>query len=157
MIVGGLDQLRDGVVRSRAQVGRKEDHQAMSIAEGVPRPQPLPDGSPWNVPFGFSTCELSQTMDGPILGGDGQPVEYGPRIHSWSIQRVYGDGAVRVVVRPGNRGTYSAPGHYMSFGNMAGEPGQHFGNAHAALAAAATALQELPHCRRALAADAAAG
>lgn len=157
MIVDRLDRLRDGVVRSRAHVGRKEDYQAMSISEGAPRLQPLPDGSPWNVPFGFSTCELSQTMDGPILGGDGQPIEYGPRIHSWGIQHVYDDGAVRIVVRPGDRETYSASGYYMSFDNMAGEPGQHFGNVHAALAAAATALQELPHYRRALAADAAAG
>lgn len=116
--------------------------------------QLTPQQSPWSVPFGFSTYELTQTLHGPILGGDGQPVEYSPRVYHWGIQHIYDDGTVRIVVRPGDRETYSAPGYYMSIESLAGEPGQQFSNVHAALAAAATELRKIPHSRRALAAHA---
>lgn len=121
----------------------------MSITEGA-----MPQKSPWSVPLGFSTYELTQTLPGPILGGDGQPVDYGPRVYHWGIQHIYDDGTVRIVVRPGDRDTYAAAGYYMSIESLAGEPGQRFSNVHAALAAAATELRKLPHYRQALAADA---
>ena len=126
----------------------------MLSTEGPLGSQLTPQESPWGVPFGFSTYELTQTLEGPILGGEGQPVEYGPRAYHWGLQHIYDDGAVRIVVRPGDRETYSAAGYYMSIETMAGEPGQQFGNVHAALAAAATELQKWSHYRQALAAEA---
>lgn len=119
----------------------------MSIAEDAQEPQK----PPWSVPFGFSTHELTQTLHGPILGGDGQPVEYGPRVYHWGIQHIYDDGTIRIVVRPGNRERFSAAGYYMSIESQAGQPGQQFGNVHAALAAAASELRKWPHYRKALA------
>lgn len=85
--------------------------------------------SPWEVPFGFSTYELTQDIRGPIFGSDGQGVE---------------------VVRPGDRDIYSASGYYMSIESLAGTPGQQFSNVHAALKAASDELFRWPHYRHAL-------
>lgn len=118
----------------------------MPIAEGA-QPQLTPHDCPWSVPFGFSTYELTQTLEGPILCNDGQQVDHGPRTYRWGIQHIYDDGTVRIVVRPGDRETYSAAGYYMSIETLAGGPGQHFSNVHAALSAAATELRKWPHYR----------
>jgi len=109
-----------------------------------------PAQSPWEVPFGMSTCELTQTVEGPIFGGDGRVVEFGPRIHLRGVQHIYDDGTVRVVVRPGDRDTYRASGYYMSVESLAGTPAQQFSNVHAALTAASEELLHWPHHRRAL-------
>lgn len=123
----------------------------MSITEAAAVPQLTPQKSPWNVPCGFSTYELTQTLQGPILGGDGQPVDYGPRVYHWGLQHIYDDGTVRIAIRPGNRETYSAAGYYMSIESLAGKPGQQFSDVHAALAAAAAELRKWPYYREALA------
>lgn len=94
-----------------------------------------PCTSSWEVPAGFTTYELTQTLEGPINFADGH-VEYGPRVYHWGIQHIYDDGSLRIVVRPGDRDTYSASGYYMSIDSLAGQPGQPFPNVHAALAAA---------------------
>lgn len=109
-----------------------------------------PAESPWEVPFGFLTYELTQTFEGPILGSDGQVVEYGPRAYHWGVQHIYDDGTVRIVVRPGDRDMYSASGYFMSIESLAGKPGQQFGNVHAALMAASHELLRWPHYRHAL-------
>lgn len=109
-----------------------------------------PAESPWEVPFGFSTYELTQAFEGPVFGGDGQVVEYGPRVYHWGVQHIYDDGTVRVAVRPGDRDTYSASGYYMSIESLAGAPGKQFSNVHAALKAASDELLEWPHYRQAL-------
>lgn len=124
----------------------------MPNTEAAIAPEPPAVKPPWSVPFGFTTSELIQTLEGPIIGGDGQTVEDGPLIYHWGIQHIYDDGAVRIVVRPGDRETYSATGYYMSIESLAGEPGQHFSNVHAALAAAAAELRAWPHYRHALSA-----
>jgi hypothetical protein len=46
-------------------------------------------------PFGFATYELTQTVDGPIITGDGQ-IDHGPRAFHWGIQHVYDDGTLRI-------------------------------------------------------------
>lgn len=104
----------------------------------------------WSVPFGFATYELTQTVDGPIIAGDGQ-IDHGPRTYNWGIQHVYDDGTLRIVVRPGDRETYSASGYYMAIETLAGQPGRQFSNVHAALAAARDELLRWPNYRRALA------
>lgn len=113
-----------------------------------------PAESPWEVPFGFSTYELTQVFEGPFFGGDGQAVEHGPRVYHWGVQHIYDDGTVRIVVRPGDRDTYSASGYYMCIESLAGTPGQQFSNVHAALAAARDELVRWPHYRHALSDDA---
>lgn len=111
-----------------------------------------PAESPWEVPFGFSTYELTQVFEGPILGNAGQVVEHGPRVYHWGVQHIYDDGTVRIVVRPGSRDNYSSGGYYMSIESLAGSPGQQFSNVYAALAAARDELLRWPHYRHALSA-----
>lgn len=109
-----------------------------------------PVESPWEVPFGFCTYELTQTCAGPIFGGGGQVVGYGPHVYHWGVQHIYDDGTVRIVVRPGDRDTYSASGYYMSIESMAGTPGKQFSNVYAALTAASDELLGWPQYRHAL-------
>lgn len=95
----------------------------------------VPCASPWEVPPGFDTYELTQTFEGPSNFSDGH-VEYGPVTYHWGVQHIYDDGNLRIVVRGGSRDYYSDAGYYMSIESLAGEPGQQFSNVHAALAAA---------------------
>jgi hypothetical protein len=94
-----------------------------------------PDTASLYVPEGFVTSNLTTTLDGPIYVKDGR-YGYGPRTYYWGLQHIYDDGTLRIVVRPGNHETYSAPGYYMEIQPLAGRPGQQFSNVHAALSAA---------------------
>lgn len=52
------------------------------------------------------------------------------------MQHIYDDGSNRIVVRRGDRETYSATGYYMEIETLAGKPGQQFGDIHTALSTA---------------------
>jgi hypothetical protein len=75
-------------------------------------------------------------MDGPICVKDGR-YECGPRTYYWGRQHIYDD-MLRIVVGPGVRETYSAPGYCVEIEieTLTGWPGQQFSNVHAVLSAA---------------------
>lgn len=87
------------------------------------------------VPSGFVTSELIQQLDGPIHHGDGR-IEQGPKVLTWGLQHVYDDRELMVVVRHGDRETYSATGSYMETQNTAGWAGHRFDDIGTALVAA---------------------
>ena len=89
----------------------------------------------WEVPPGFTTFEIVERIQGPILGTDGT-VTYGARDHRYGVGHTahlpYGG---RLTVTPGDRNSYTAAGYYLAAYDALDNWvwGQRFPNVHAAL------------------------
>lgn len=95
------------------------------------------------VPPGFTTFRVVQTLEGPILNGAGKVVTYGPAEYHYGVghRAELPDGGW-LIVRPGDLGTYTAPGYFLAAYAADGRWlwGQNLPNVESALSEARTEL-----------------
>lgn len=98
----------------------------------------------WDVPAGFETFEVVQTLDGPLLNGAGEVAASGPAEYHYGVgHRTQLPDGSWLIVRPGNSDHYAAPGYFLAAYSAAGAWlwGHQFEVVEAALAAAGTELR----------------
>jgi hypothetical protein len=72
------------------------------------------DFTGWPVPPGFTTFEIVERIQGPILGTDGT-VSYGAQDHRYGVgHTAHLPHGGRLTVTPGDRNSYTAAGYYLA-------------------------------------------
>lgn len=108
------------------------------------------DFTGWEVPPGFTTFEVVERIEGPLLDVDGT-LTYGPRDHHYGVgHTAHLPHGGRLTVAPGDRNSYTAPGYYLAAHDALDNWvwGQRFPNVHAALAAGRSQLRAAEYVYR---------